>query len=156
MKLSTIKDVMTKQVISVSPETSIIEVQEILYKHKFDGAPVVDDNGKLIGIITEYDLLTKGSAIHLPTFQKILSQLPIFSKDRSKFEEEINVISSLKVKDIMNKEPFVLYEDASFKEVVRAFQEHHRVNPIPVINKEHKVIGIVSRFDVIKLFSLFK
>mgnify|MGYP001605692721 CR=1 FL=1 len=156
MKLSTVKDIMTKQVVSVSPETSIIEVQEILYNHKFDGAPVVDPNGRLIGIITEYDLLTKGSAIHLPTFQKILSQLPIFSKDQFEFKKEVEEISSLKVKDVMNKEPFILYEDASFEEAVRAFQEHHRVNPIPIIDKEHKVRGIVSRCDVIKLFSLLK
>ena|SRR3989338_1591478 len=145
-----IKDIMTKKVISVLPDTPIIEAAKKLSKYNFDGMPVVDKNNKLVGILTEYDLVSKGSSIHLPTFQIILENLKVFKKDRSKFKKEIKEISSLTVQDVMNKEPLTLYENATFEEAAAAFRVHHRVNPIPVINHKNKVIGVVSRFDILK------
>lgn len=146
----TVRDIMNTNVISVHPETPLVEAAQILAEHSFDGVPVVDGGGTLVGIVTEYDLISKGSAIHLPTFQMILQNLPVFRKDRSQFEEEVKKVSSLLVKDVMNDDPLTLHHDATFEEAVMAFRDHHRVNPIPVIDKDRKVIGVVSRFDVLK------
>ena len=57
------------------------------------------------------------------------------------------------VADVMNKEPLVLEEERSVDDAIRAFTEHHKVDPIPVINSEKKPIGVISRFDMVKLFS---
>ncbi len=146
----TVKDIMTRKVVSVAPETSLVEAANILAEHSFDGVPVVDSKNKLVGIITEYDLIEKSSDIHLPTFQKILQNLKVLRSDRSEFEKEVKKVSSLTVEDVMNPEPLTLSDTASFEEVVRAFKEHHRVNPIPIVDKSEKVVGVVSRFDVLK------
>ncbi len=145
-----LKDIMTKQVISVSPETPLSEAASLLSKHNFSGMPVVDADNTLVGILTDYDLISKDSLIHLPTFQKILQNLSVYKKDKSEFQEEVKKVSALKVKDVMNREPLTLLEDASFEETVAAFRDHHRVNPIPVIDSNKKVIGVVSRYDLIK------
>ena len=139
-----ITDIMTKEVISVDPEAPLFEAAKILADHNFNGMPVVDKENKLIGILTQYDF------IHLPTLQKILKDMNVLGQDKSHFKKEFKDIIALKVKDAMNTEPLALRDDASYDEAVKTFREHHRVNPIPVINKEGKVVGVVSRYDIIK------
>jgi CBS domain-containing protein len=148
-----IKDIMTKDVISVTPDTSLLDVAKILAEHNFDGVPVVEADDKLVGIVTEYDLINKTSAVHLPTLQVVLRNLPQSRKDEAHFEEEV---LKLKVSDIMNKDPLTLNEDATYSEVIKIFREHHRVNPIPVVNKDNIVVGVVSRFDVLRPFHILQ
>ena len=147
---------MEKNVVSVGPDTPLSEAASIIAKGAFDGVPVVDDGNTLVGILTEYDLISKSSAIHLPTFQKILEDLTVFSKDKKEFQSDVADIANMKVRDVMNDDPLTLHHDATYEEVVTAFRDHHRVNPIPVIDKDKKVLGVVSRFDVLKVFSLLK
>jgi CBS domain-containing protein len=52
----------------------------------------------------------------------------------------------------MNNDPITFFENSTAKEIVKAFVEHHRVNPIPVVDKDRKVVGIVSRYDALMLF----
>jgi CBS domain-containing protein len=149
-------DIMTKSVVSVSPDTLVIEAAELLEKHNFSGIPVIDNNKKVLGIITEYDLLTKGAAIHLPTFIKLLKEFKIHKNDRSLIRDDLKHIVTLTVRDVMNDDPLTLSENASLEEVVLSFAEHHRVNPIPVVDSANRLVGIVSRFDVIKFYSPFR
>lgn len=143
------KDIMTKEVMSVRPDTSLLDTAKLIAEHNFDGVPVVDNENHLVGIVTEYDLINKTSAVHLPTLQVVLRNLPQFKKEEAHFQEEI---LSLKVSDIMNKDPLTLTPDVSYDDIIKLFREHHRVNPIPVIDKDHKVIGVISRFDVLRPF----
>lgn len=149
----TAKDIMTKEVISVLPDTSLLDVAKILAERNFDGVPVVAKDDKLVGIVTEYDLINKTSAVHLPTLQVVLKNLPQFKKEEAHFQEEI---LSLKVSDIMNKEPLTLTPDILYDDVIKLFREHHRVNPIPVIDKDNKVLGVISRFDVLRPFHVLQ
>ena len=114
---------------------------------------MVDDKNILVGLVTEYDLINKTSAVHLPTLQVVLRNLPQFKKEEAHFQEEI---LQLKVSDIMNKDPITLTPDASYDEVIKLLREHHRVNPIPVIDKDHKVVGVISRFDVLRPFHVLQ
>lgn len=148
----TVASIMTKKIISVSPETSLAELSKIMNEHHFNGLPVVDAKNVLVGIVTEYDLIGGTSGIHLPTLQAVLSQLPVLHKDKSEFQEDIQAVSKLTARDVMNKEPLTLFETATFDEVLTAFREHHRVNPIPIINSQKQVVGVISRFDVLKPF----
>lgn len=147
------KDIMTKDVIFVHPDTTLLDVAKVLAEHNFDGVPVVDNDNRLVGIVTEYDLINKTSAVHLPTLQVILKNLPQFRKEEAHFQEEI---LQLKVGDIMNKEPLTLAPDISYDDVIKLFREHHRVNPIPVIDGDRKVLGVISRFDVLRPFHVLQ
>lgn len=151
-KYITVEDFMTKQVVSVHPETPLLEAAQILMGRNFDGLPVVNQDGVLVGLLTEYDLISKSTMIHLPTFQKILWQMSVFEKDTSEFQKNIAEITRLAVQDVMNKEPLTFDKHTSYENVVKTFMEHHRINPIPVVDEKRKVIGVVSRFDVLKPF----
>ncbi|MDO8569395.1 MAG: CBS domain-containing protein [bacterium] len=145
-----ITDIMTKEVVSVGQDMPLFAAAKIITDHNFDGVPVVDKENKLIGILTEYNLISQSSSIHLPTLQKILKDINVLGEDKSHFKKEFQDIIALKVKDAMNREPPTLRDDASYKEVIAAFREHHNVNPIPVIDSVGKVVGVVSRYDVLR------
>jgi len=148
--MNALKDIMTKEVVSVFVDTPLMESARILAEHSFDGVPVIDQDKKLVGILTEYDLISKGTSVHLPTLQIVLQDIKVYDKDKSAFKETFEEIASLQTHDVMNPDPLTLEEDATFEEAVIAFRDHHRVNPIPVINKKREVVGVVSRYDVVK------
>lgn len=145
-----VTDIMTKNPVVVHPDTPLFEAAGVIAEHHFDGVPVVDGDGVLAGILTEYDLVSKGSMVHLPTLQIVLQNLTAFRRDRSQFQKEVREVSALKVRDVMNADPLTLPDTAHFEDVETAFREHHRVNPIPVINSMRKVVGVISRFDLLK------
>ena len=91
----TVKDIMTSDVVSVHPDASILEAHELIAQHNFDGLPVVDREHHLVGILTEYDLLVKGSSLHLPTFQKVIENLGIYHKDKSRFKKDFAELAAL-------------------------------------------------------------
>lgn len=154
MDTVTVKDIMTTEVVSVHPETPVIEANDAISSHHFNGVPVVDAAGTLVGILTDYDLLVKGTSLHLPTFQKMISEIQVYKKDQSALAKEVEELRGITVADVMNVEPLTLPDTASLDEVITAFREHHRVNPIPVIDASRKVVGVVSRFDVLKPLKL--
>ncbi len=149
--MATVNELMTKKVISVGAETPLIEAANILSKYSLNGLPVVDKDNVLVGIVTDYDLIVKGTSIHLPTFIKLMSQIDLYKKDKSLIKDDLRKVLEIKVSEAMNNDPLVLSDGASVEEAVNAFAEHHRVNPIPVIDSQKKVIGILSRHDLNKL-----
>lgn len=146
----TVKDIMTENPVSVHPETSLIDVAKILTEKKFNGLPVVDASNTLVGIINEYNLISGQMSIHLPTLQAVLGNLSVFSKDKSAFAKNVEAVSKLTAKDVMNNDPLAVASTAAYDEVVRLFQAHHAVNPIPVVDPQRKLVGVVSRYDVLK------
>ncbi len=140
---------MTKKVVVVEPETSLMEAVNVLLKHSFTGLPVVD-GGIVVGVITEYDMILKGSSIHLPTLLRLMNEIDIYKKNSDPIKNDIAKILNLKVRDVMNNDPLLLSEGASIMEVVNTFTEHHTVNPIPIINSAKQLVGIISRSDTLK------
>ena len=151
-----VRDIMSKTVISVFPEVKLTEAVKLMSSHRFDGLPVVDYENRLIGIITEYNIISKGSAINIPTLEFIIENFDLLKKDPSLFKKNLNSITSLTVKDVMNFEPLTFSPDMSLEKVIMIFREHHGVNPIPVVSDDGKVIGVVSRFDLLKPFNLIE
>jgi CBS domain-containing protein len=153
------KDVMTRKVITVSPDARIFDAARIISEHNLDGIPVINGDGKLVGIVTEYDLINKTSSINISFLQKVLSEVNARKSDSSPksneaFKNGAKDISNLIVDDIMNKEPLTLKEDSTFDEIVTTFIQHHKVNPIPVLDDNGKLVGIISRFDILRPLNL--
>ncbi len=152
--MMTIKDIMTIGVLSVHEEMSLFEAHEIIAKSHFDGVPVIDTHNHVIGILTEYDMLSKVSVMHIPTLQKLATELQSFvdKGGLSEYKQELKELRNATVSAIMNRDPLVLPVTASFTTVVETFYKHHRVNPIPVVDEKGVLMGIVSRSDVLKVF----
>ncbi len=150
----TVADVMTSNPRSVEADVSVEEVIEIFSKTNFAGLPVVDKNGGLVGIVTQYDLVTKGSGIHIPTLVKAMEQVKMIHPEKMILEETLAPIKKLLVKDIMNNDPLSVVGDEPIEKAVESFAEHHKVNPLIVVDREKKVIGVLSRHDLIKILAM--
>lgn len=144
------QDLMTRNVVSVRPETPLVEAANILLKHQFNGLPVVDGQNKVLGVITEYDLILKGTAIHLPTFLKIFQEMELYKKGSEPIREDLKKIFNIKVGEVMNAEPLVITADTSLVKVVEIFSQHHRVNPIIIVDSGNTLVGVISRHDLLK------
>lgn len=143
---------MTLQPLAVKPEDSVVYAAKILYENSFNGLPVVDENNIIKGIVTEYDLISKGESLHLPTLINILGNIDVYKKDSSLVKDDLKHMLILKVKEVMNSDPLVVQDEAPIQYLAELFANHHRVNPIPVIDREKKLVGIVSRFDLVRFF----
>jgi CBS domain-containing protein len=124
MDQDSVRSLMSSRVISVPPSMPILAAIDIILSNNYNGVPVVDRDGLLVGILTKYDLIIKRGYIQDDT----------------------------KVAEVMNKEPLVLSDSMSVEDAVAMFSEHHKVDPIPVLNDEKKVVGVISRADMVRLF----
>src|SRR3989344_2136935 len=106
-----VKDIMTTNVVTAFKDEPVIDVARRIFEHDFNGLPVVDIDRKVIGVITQYDLVSGGTAIHIPTFIKLFQQLPVLREERSLFKEELKPLLELKVEDIMNSEALSVDQD---------------------------------------------
>lgn len=152
--MKTAKDIMITKVISVKPETPLVEAVNLILKGHFTGLPVIDNTKHVVGVLTEFDLVMKDSSIYLPTFIKLFENIDIYKKNSSPIQDDLKRIFNTKVSEVMNKEPLTLLETTKLEEVAQTFAEHHRVDPIPIVNKENLLTGIISRSDLIKMFDV--
>jgi CBS domain-containing protein len=145
-----VKDIMTKDVISVSPETKIGEVAHILTEKRFHGLPVVE-NGKLMGIIVEDDFFVKDqSNFHLPSYINFIEKSGRANKSSEKQEEKIKELLNVRAKDIMTSECLSFSPQMEIKDILRVFKET-RINTFPVIDERDNIVGIITLADVLSL-----
>jgi CBS domain-containing protein len=140
------KNIMTTKVITVNPATTLEELARILMKHQISGAPVVDDNGKLIGIVTENDLISKNSRLHIPTILRLFdAYIPLGA---SKLESDIKRMAAADVDEICSKEVITVDEEATV-EYIATIMSEKKIHLLPV-TKEGKLIGIIGKKDLLK------
>ncbi|MEM5800078.1 MAG: CBS domain-containing protein [Candidatus Aenigmatarchaeota archaeon] len=127
-----VKDVMSKNVITVSPEQSIMEVVKILAESKVSGLPVVKE-GKIVGIITEADILD------------LVGKKNLLAVDEGALKEK----GVTKVKEIMKKVVIVANEEDGLDRAV-LLMSLYKVKRLPVVDKKNNIVGIIARDDIIK------
>ena len=102
-----VKDYLNAKIIAVDPDAPLLKAIDILLKNGFDGLPVVDSQGNVLGALTDRDLTFQGS-VHLPTFLKLLQEFHVYSKDLKAVRPDVEKILNLRVKDAMNSSVPVL------------------------------------------------
>lgn len=147
-------DVMTRDIVSVHPESSLEEAIDIFVKRDFSGLPVVNSAGLLVGVVTQYDLVVKGSGLHIPTLVKTLEEVKMLHTEKMVLEGTLAPLKKLTVKDIMNDDPLSIKASDPIEVAVQQFAEHHKVNPIIVVDETKKVVGVLSRHDLIRILAL--
>jgi CBS domain-containing protein len=140
-------DIMKTDVVTVTPEMSVEELGRLFMDKDISGAPVVDAEGTLSGIVTENDLIRRNRRFHIPTLLRIFDAFIPMEGSRS-IEKEIKEISAATVKDICSKEVITINEDTSLEEIATVMSEK-KVHMLPVL-REGKLVGIVGKQEVIK------
>jgi CBS domain-containing protein len=143
----TAKDIMTTEVVTVKPDTSIEDLASILVKHQISGVPVVDDAGKLYGIVTEHDLISRNKRLHIPTVISFLDAA-IYLESSRKFEEDVRRLAATKVGDICTRKVVTITEDMTLVDIATVMDEK-KVHLLPVM-KIGAVAGVVGKRDLVR------
>jgi CBS domain-containing protein len=138
-------DVMTREVASVSRDSTLGTAVSIMLDHKVSGLPVVDGQGRLVGILTEGDLLRR---VELGT-ERHRSSVGSFLAGPAGLAEDYVLANTRRVGDLMTANPFSVHEADDLSEVVRVMEGKH-VKRLPVVDAESHVVGVVSRADLLR------
>lgn len=138
---------MSRKPFTVLPTSPLFEVWKTLYKKGVHGLPVVDKTGKLVGIISEEDILVR----LYPSYDEFV--LNSSSRSFEGIEQKSKEIVGLRAKDIMSKKVYLTKGDTSIIEALSKMMVYS-VRQLPVIDKKNKLIGIISRGDIFD--TLFK
>lgn len=142
----TAKDIMTKDVITVRPESTVEELARLLMEHKISGVPVLDDKNKIIGIVTENDLIRKNKRFHIPTIIRLFDAYILLGS--SKAEEEIKKMAATTVDEICTRKVVSIKEETSLEDIATIMAEQH-IHLLPVLSGS-TVVGIVGKADMVR------
>lgn len=138
-------DVMTRDVMTIDQNATVLQAVRMMLQHKISGLPVVDASGGLVGVVTEGDLLRRtetNTERQRPRWLEFLFVGP------GKLADEYVHTHSRKVIDIMSPEPVTVTENAGLEEVID-LMERHRVKRLPVMQGP-RIVGIVSRANLLR------
>lgn len=143
----TARDIMTKEVVTVTMDTSIRELAGIITTHRIGSIPVVDSKGNLVGIVTESDLIEQDKSFHIPTVISLFDWV-IYLESEKKFERELKRMTARTVGDICAREVVTVTPETPVSEIAD-IMSGRKIHALPVV-EEGKLVGIVSRIDLIR------
>jgi len=136
-----VRDVMSKNVLSITKFESIVRVANILSEKNISGLPVVDKENKVIGIITQADILSMVGVSREHTFKDLLKYMLGEPLQERKIGDHVG--------DIMTSPAFTIKPDANIAEAVRIMTEK-RIRRLTVVDDKSTLIGIITRADILK------
>ncbi|HMA59021.1 MAG TPA: CBS domain-containing protein [Halanaerobiales bacterium] len=143
----TAKDIMTTDVVTVDPKTSVKEAANIMSEKGISGLPVVQ-NGELVGIVTENDLIIKDKKLHFPEYINVIGGI-IYLESYKKFREEFKKFTAVNVEELMTKDVITVSPDDSIEDIATIMHQKN-VNRLPVVDNSGQLIGIVTRANIVK------
>ncbi|MCK4838236.1 MAG: CBS domain-containing protein [Desulfobulbaceae bacterium] len=145
--MHTAKEIMTRKIITVELDLAVSELADLFWENRIGGAPVVDESGKLLGIVTESDLIDQSKKVHIPTIMTILDSM-IFLENPAKLDKEMKKMTGTKVKDIYSNEVVTVNEDTPMSELATIMADR-RMHTLPVV-KDEKIVGVIGKADIIR------
>ena len=136
-------DVMTRQVITIAPDASILQAAHLMLQNRISGLPVVDVHGRLVGIVTEGDFLRRteiGTERHRPSWLQFLTS------ERRLADEYVHT-HGRKIEEVMTCNPHTVSEETPLEKVVR-IMERKNVKRVPVL-RAGKLVGIITRANLL-------
>jgi len=141
------KDIMTSEVITVRMTTTVNELAEVLWKNRISGAPVLDNDGKVVAVVTENDLIDQSKKFHIPTMISLIDSV-IFLESSKKIEKEIQKMAGNTVQDICSKELVTVNEETGLDEIA-TIMANKKKHTLPVLT-DNKLIGVIGKSDIIR------
>ncbi|MBU2488061.1 MAG: CBS domain-containing protein [Proteobacteria bacterium] len=142
-----VKEIMTREVVTVGPETEIGAAAALMLENHVNGLPVVDADGRLLGVITQSDLITQQKRFPLPSvFTLVGGVIPLRSQER--MEQELAKMSAATVGEAMTKKPRTVGPEDSV-EAVATLMVEKKFHTVPVV-ENNRLVGVVGKEDVLR------
>ncbi len=147
MEERTAFDIMEKNFVTASADTGVFKLIQLFVKNKVSAIPVVDSEEKLIGIITDADLLYKKIKPHVPHYVNLLGA-SIYYNGISEYDKGFKKLMACSAKDLMTKNVIIAAPDADVEQLAGVMVAEH-LKVIPIV-KDKKVVGIVTRSEILE------
>lgn len=144
----TVADVMSRDPITVKPQTPIKEAIKILAEQRISGLPVVDDAGSLVGVISETDLLWQETGVEPPLYIMFLDSV-IFLENPARHEQELHKALGQTVGEVMSTNPVTVESAQPLRKAAKLMQEKS-IRRLAVVNDQGKLIGILTPGDIVR------
>lgn len=144
-----VKDIMTRDVISVRPDTPVATVARLFREKAISGMPVVNPAGEVVGIITEVDLVARHARPHFPSYFQFLDGI-IYLESTKRYRESMRHILATTAGELMTTPAQTVGPEMDVQDLA-TFMVEHRVNPVPVIDDEENLVGVVSHTDLLRM-----
>jgi CBS domain-containing protein len=143
-----VSTIMTTDVVTLAPDQSVPEAADVLADHTIGAAPVVDADGKLVGLLRDDDLIISESRLHVPTMIEILGVGVVWPPSERRWEHELKKAAASTVADVMTTEFETVMPTESI-ETVATLMHDKGLSHVPVVDGG-KLVGIVSRGDLVR------
>jgi CBS domain-containing protein len=144
-----VSEIMTREVATVRTDTPVTEVARMFREKAISGMPVVDDEGMVVGIITEVDLIARHARPHFPTYVAFLDSI-IYLESTKRYRESMRRILATTAGELMTTPVHTVGPEMDVQDLA-AFMVEQRVNPVPVVDDQEQLMGIVSHTDVLQM-----
>ena len=144
-----VTDVMTSPVLSLRPEQTLDEALALLAERGISGAPVVDAEGRFVGLLDDTDLIMSEARLHAPTTIEILGAYFRLPGESHRFTEDLKAALGRTVGDAMDEEARTVGVDATVGDVATIIIDRE-ASRVPVIDADGRPVGIVTRGDLVK------
>ncbi|WP_319521249.1 CBS domain-containing protein [uncultured Desulfosarcina sp.] len=142
-----VKEIMTAKPITVTGNMEIVEAAKLLLENRINGVPVVDDDGKLVGILCQSDIIAQQKKLPVPSLFSFLDGYINLSSMKG-IEKEVRKIAATAVFDAMTPDPVSVSPDSTI-ETVAALMVDHNFHTLPVVQDE-RLVGVVGKEDILK------
>ena len=143
-----VRNIMTEEVITVSTGDSVETCAKLLQENNISGLPVLDEAGKVAGIVTEGDLIRRASRVKAPGYLEILGGL-IYLGSPKKFVDELQRAMSLEAGQLMSTNVIAVNPEETIEKAATLMIEKG-ISRLPVLDEQGKLVGIVSRRDIMR------
>jgi CBS domain-containing protein len=143
-----VRDIMDPDPATVRPETPVEEVVSTLREHELPGVPVVDEEGRCVGIVTETDLVLPHDEgdLHIPHYINLFGGT-VFLESLSRFESRLRKAFASTAEDMMTRDPETVGPDTTVRDAARVIHDSGH-NRLPVV-EDGRLVGVVTRVDVL-------
>jgi CBS domain-containing protein len=143
-----VRDIMDATPITVAPDASVEEVVGTLRQHELPGVPVVDGDGRCVGIVTEADLVLPDDEgdLHIPHYINLFGGT-VFLEPLGRFEQRLRKAFASNATDMMTSDPDTVAPETTVQEAARLIHESGH-NRLPVVD-DGRLVGVVTRLDVL-------
>lgn len=142
-----VKEIMTKEPITVAVDMEIFKAAKLLLDNRINGLPVVDGNGKLVGILCQSDIIAQQKKLPVPSLFSFLDGYINLSSMKG-LEKEVRKIAATAVSDAMTPNPVTVGPESSI-ETVAALMVDHNFHTLPVVEKG-RLVGVVGKEDILR------
>ncbi|HLP90015.1 MAG TPA: CBS domain-containing protein [Nostocaceae cyanobacterium] len=144
----TVADVMTQNPIVVAPETALKEAIQTLAEKRISGLPVVNNDGDLVGILSETDLMWQETGVTPPAYIMFLDSV-IYLKNPAAYDRDLHKALGQTVGEVMSKNPVTITPNKPLPQAAKLMSDRN-IHRLPVLDPQGQVIGILTRGDIIR------